>query len=79
MPNFWDNIDKKPINNINVNNIQNAQPNFVDFMNFAKNFKGNPREKIMELLSNGQMSNQQFEQLKQQANQFASMFNMFRK
>lgn len=50
-----------------------------EFKEFAKSMNGrNPQEAVMQLLKNGQMSNQQFEILKQQAGDFQQMLNMFK-
>jgi hypothetical protein len=38
-------------------------------MDFRKNFTGNPKEEVEKLLQSGQMSQQQFNQLSQIANQ----------
>lgn len=43
------------------------------FNEFASNFRGNPKDKVDELLASGQMSRQQFEQLSQMARQFQGM------
>ena len=46
------------------NNIMNQ------FEQFRKNFKGNPQQIVQQLLASGQMSQAQFNQLKQMADQF---------
>lgn len=48
----------------NISNLVNQ------FNNFKNTFSGDPRLQIQNLLNSGQMSQQQFEQLKQMANQF---------
>lgn len=40
------------------------------FEQFRKNFKGNPQQIVQQLLASGQMSQAQFNQLKQMADQF---------
>lgn len=45
------------------------------FREFQKNFRGDPRQKVQELLNSGKMSQQQFNQLSQLAQQFQSFFN----
>lgn len=51
-----------PLNN--VSNIMNA------FQNFRKNFTGNPKQKVQELLNSGEMSQDQYNQLQNMAKQF---------
>ena len=51
----------------NQNNNMNAFINQI--MDFKKNFTGNPKQEVEKLLSSGQMSQQQFNQLSQIANQ----------
>ena len=45
------------------------------FQQFAANFRGDPRQRVQELLNSGQMSQQQFNYLSNLAQQFQSMFN----
>jgi hypothetical protein len=40
------------------------------FNQFRNTFRGNPQQIVMNMLSNGQMSQQQFNQLKNMAYQF---------
>ena len=40
------------------------------FNQFRKNFNGNPQQAVMNLLQQGSMSNEQFQQLSQLAQQF---------
>lgn len=55
------------------NQFGNQNNNMNDFINqimdFKKNFTGNPKQEVEKLLSSGQMSQQQFNQLSQIANQ----------
>lgn len=44
------------------------------FRQTQKTFKGDPRAEVQRLLSTGQMSQQQFNQLGQMANQIMGMF-----
>lgn len=57
-------------NALGNNNIQNP---FADIIKQAqelqKTFKGNPRDEVQKLLNSGQMSQQTFNQLSQQAQQ----------
>lgn len=44
---------------------------------FRKQLNGmDPQQKVMELIQSGKMSQQQFEQLKQQATSIMKMFNL---
>lgn len=55
------------------NQFGNQNNNIGDFINqimdFKKNFTGNPKQEVEKLLQSGQMSQQQFNQLSQIANQ----------
>lgn len=55
------------------NQFGNQNNNMSDFINqimdFKKNFTGNAKQEVEKLLSSGQMSQQQFNQLSQIANQ----------
>ena len=45
------------------------------FQQFKANVRGDPRQRVQELLNSGQMSQQQFNYLSNLAQQFRSMFN----
>ncbi len=45
------------------------------FNQFKQNFSGDPRQRVQQLLDSGQMSQQQFNQLSQAANQLRQMLN----
>ena len=48
--------------------------NFINkFNQFAQTFTGNPEARVKQLLQNGQMSQAQFEQLAQAANQLRQL------
>lgn len=47
------------------------------YQQFSSNFKGNAKEEVENLMRTGKMSQQQFNQLQQQATQFQSMLNNF--
>lgn len=57
-------------------NIQQGQSNVFNpqiiqqFNQFRKTFNGNPQQAVMNLMRQGMMSNAQFQQLAQMANQF---------
>lgn len=40
------------------------------FMQFRNNFRGNPKQMVMNMLANGQISNPQLQQVMQMAKQF---------
>lgn len=40
---------------------------------FRANFKGDPRQKVQELLNSGQMTQEQFNQLSQEANRLMQL------
>ena len=63
--------------NVIVNNLSNSNPmNFIQqFQNFKRNFQGNPQQVVMNMLNNGQMSQQQFNQLQAMANQIMGSMN----
>lgn len=43
------------------------------FNQFRRTFNGNPQQAVMNMLQQGVMTNQQFQQLSEMANQFRSM------
>lgn len=45
------------------------------FMEFKKNFQGNPQQAVMNMLNSGQMSQEQFNQLQGMANQIMKNFD----
>lgn len=45
-----------------------------EFNQFASNFRGDPRARVEELIRNGQMSKQQFEEYGQMATTLRQMF-----
>ena len=51
-------------------NMQNMMSLFQQFRNMIQQQGINPQQKVQELLQTGQMSQQQFEQLRQMANMF---------
>lgn len=61
-----------PLNNIIPNNM--PMNNLMkQFQAFKKNFQGDPQQKVQELLNSGQMTQAQFNQLSQMAQQFQQM------
>ena len=51
------------------NNVFNPQM-IQQFNQFRKTFNGNPQQTVINMLRQGMMSNAQFQQLSQMANQF---------
>ena len=51
----------------------NMQDFMARFNQFRANFQGDPRQKVQELLNSGQMTQQQYNQLRQQAEQIQRM------
>ena len=49
--------------------------NFISqFNQFRQNFRGDPRRQVQQLLNSGRMSQEQFNQLKQMADQIQRSF-----
>lgn len=46
------------------------------FMQFRQQFQGDPRQQVQQLLNSGKISQQQYNQAVQMANQFRKMLNM---
>lgn len=55
--------------------FQNFQRALTEFANFRKSFQGNPQQIVMNMITNGQMSKEQFNQLKAMAEQFKKMMH----
>lgn len=49
------------------------------FMEFKKNFRGNPQEEVQKMLQSGQITQQQLDQAQQMARQFQQMLNNMKK
>lgn len=47
------------------------------FIQFANGFKGNPQDEVQKLLSSGQMTQEQYNILQQQATQFRNLIGQF--
>ncbi len=65
-------FNQTPQNNTPFGNMTNMMNQFNQFRN---TFRGNPQQIVMNMLSNGQMSQQQFNQLKAMADQFQKMMH----
>lgn len=59
---------------IQQNPLGNMASMMQQFNQFRSQFKGNPRQRVQQLLASGQMTQEQFEQLSEIAKQFQSMF-----
>ena len=46
------------------------------FMQFRQQFQGNPREQVQQLLNSGRISQAQYDQAVQMANQLRGMLNL---
>ena len=63
-------------NKVNQPNVQPGQNNVFNpqmiqqFNQFRNTFRGNPQQTVMNMLRQGAMSNEQFQQLSQLASQF---------
>ena len=56
---------------------QGNQNNLVQrFQQFRQNFHGNPQEQVQQLLNSGRVSQQQYNQAVQMAQQFQRMFGI---
>lgn len=59
-----------------MGNQSNPMMNFIEqAKQFRNNFQGNPRAEVERLLQSGQMSQEQFNQLSQMAQQIFPMIN----
>lgn len=53
----------------------NAMQMMQQFNQFRQQFQGDPRQQVQDLLNSGRMSQNQFNQLQQMAQQFQQMMN----
>lgn len=60
------------LNNINIDRNQSNNL-LTQFYQFKKTFNGNPQQIVQNLLNSGRMSQQQFNQLQQMANQIQKL------
>lgn len=64
-------------NGMSGNSLNNSS--FLQFVSnfntFKSNFQGDPKAQVQNLLKSGQMTQEQFQQISQMANQLYSMFN----
>lgn len=54
-------------------NSQSYPPVLQQFMEFQKNFQGDPRARVQQMLSSGQISQAQFDEAVRKAQQLQSM------
>lgn len=57
-----------------LNNNNNNTNVLQQIKQFKNNLKGNPKQAVMQMLQNGQLSQPQLQQLMQRANQFKGFF-----
>jgi hypothetical protein len=57
---------------LNGNSIENLKRQVLQFQ---QNFQGNPREKIAQMLQNGQITQEQLNQAQSRATQIMQLFN----
>ena len=55
--------------------VQQPQNIISEFMNFRNNFQGDPKAQVMNMLTSGRVSQAEYNQAVQQANQLYSMMN----
>ncbi len=55
-------------------NLNNPLALLKEFNNFRRNFKGDPKTIVQQMLANGQMSQEQFQELSEQASYLQSMW-----
>ena len=58
-----------------MGNQMNPMEFMKKFNEFKSNFQGNPQQAVMNMLNNGQMSQEQFNQLQGMANQIMKGFS----
>lgn len=63
---------KSPVGNM-PGPMGNMMTMMQSFNQFASAFKGDPKEKVQELLNSGRMSQEQYNQLQEMAKQFQQM------
>lgn len=67
---LFDKFNQQPVNQNPFGNMMNM---LQQFNRFKSTFRGDPKQKVQELLNSGQMSQQQFQQLSAMAEQFQKM------
>ena len=60
--------------NVQQNPVNGMSPNMLQQLNqFKRTFSGNPQQTVMNLMRQGVMSNEQFQQLSQMAQQMQNL------
>ena len=54
--------------------MMNSNSILAKFQQFQRNFKGNPQQQVQQLLNSGKISQEQYNQAVQMAQQFQQMF-----
>lgn len=67
---LFDKFNQQPVNQNPFGNMMNM---LQQFNQFKSTFRGDPKQKVQELLNSGQMSQQQFQQLSAMAEQLQKM------
>lgn len=67
---LFDKFSQQPANPNPFGNMMNM---LQQFNQFKSTFRGDPKQKVQELLNSGQMSQQQFQQLSAMAEQLQKM------
>ena len=57
-----------------LHGMMNSNRLMQQFNQFRQSFQGDPKQKVQELLDSGRMSQAQFNQFQQMANQLRNMF-----
>ena len=55
--------------------MNNSQAILQQFMNFKNSFKGNAEQQVKTMLNNGQITQEQYNQAVQRANELIKMLN----
>lgn len=64
-------------NNSNNFNFPNPQNLINQFNNFRRTLQGDPQQMVMQLLQNGTMSQQEYNNLRQMAQQFQQLLGQY--
>lgn len=64
-------------NNNLINNFPNPQNLINQFNNFRRTLQGDPQQMVMQLLRNGTMSQQDYNNLRQMAQQFQQLLGQY--
>ena len=70
---MMNNMGSNGFGNNGFGGFRNLTNLISQFNNFKQNFQGDPKQQVQNMLNSGQMSQSQFNQLAQLANQFQSL------